>query len=149
MRTALDFYSAQFDRVRGNLVQSKLEDLKCELILIQSKDRINFLSSPWSWTHQDMDQYTSSGYPHYPVLPCEQNKAIWLANLLMNYSWVWDTTFSTITIILSFSLVYFRQNGPSLKQHGLMGVIIEGICPRTPRFYVRKDPVVCLWHILL
>jgi hypothetical protein len=31
----------------------------------------------------------------YPVLSCEKNKAIWLANLLMNYYELTDSLFNT------------------------------------------------------
>jgi hypothetical protein len=102
MRTGLDFKSAQFDRLRGeaedwikmrglwNLVQSELEDLKWyhrhtinhylkwdELILIQSKDWINFDRV------LGLDQYTSPGIQYYHVSKIKQ--LIWLTNLLMNY----------------------------------------------------------------
>jgi hypothetical protein len=72
------------------VVQSELEDLKWhlirinhylkwgELIMIQSKDWIYFDSVPKAKTG-------SIYFTRYPVLSCEQDKAIWLANLLMNY----------------------------------------------------------------
>jgi hypothetical protein len=84
MRTGLDFKSAQFDEnaKTWNVVQSKLEDLKWhliriyhylkwgELILIQSKDWINF-----------DDQYTSPGIHYYHVSKIKQYG--WLI-----YSWI-------------------------------------------------------------
>jgi glutaredoxin-related protein len=66
MKTGLDFKSVQFDQVR---VQSELEDLKWHLIRI-NHNLINFINV----------QY----FIGYPVLSCEQNKAIWLAI----YSWI-------------------------------------------------------------
>jgi hypothetical protein len=70
------------------VVQSELEDLKWhiirinhylkwgELIMIQSKDWIYFDPVP---------RTGSICFTRYPVLSCEQSKAIWLANLLINY----------------------------------------------------------------
>jgi hypothetical protein len=67
MRTGLDSKSVQFDP--WNLVQSEL--LKMRWINFHPIQGLNWLIY----------------FTRYPVLSREKNKAIWLANLLMNYYW--------------------------------------------------------------
>jgi hypothetical protein len=69
---------------------SELQDLKWHLHLWHLIRWINFDQFQWLnliliQSYRTASIYCTSVFTRYPVLSCEQNKAIWLANVLMNY----------------------------------------------------------------